>query len=149
MNGCWRGRAVQALASILVFAPTVASAAPLAAAAGQSDEPGAAATAVSRPVPAPVKRVPPRYPRLAQFQAVQGRVKVCFTVTAEGRVEGARVEAVPDSAIDEIPIRRKIRADFRKASLAAIRQWTFAPRLVDGRPVTTPNVCQTLQFRLR
>jgi|GEM_PF-1899081 len=136
-----------AIAGALLLAPaTRAAGRTLAGTVSSRATPAAAGTGAR---PAPVQRAAPRYPRLAQFEAVQGDVNVCFTVTARGTVENPRVTSTPDSSIADIAIRRKIRQEFRTASLEAIRQWTFSPRHVDGRAVATPDVCQTLVFHLR
>lgn len=68
-------------------------------------------------------QAPPRYPAAAVAGKQSGRVLLKLLVGADGRVKDAVVEkSVPAGVFDE-------------ASLVAARQWTFDPRLKDGKPV--------------
>lgn len=102
---------------------------------------------VSRPVPVvstepristgvvPLERVPPKYPARAASRHIEGWVKIEFTITTDGNVEGAVVvEAEPEEVFDE-------------AALKAINQWKFKEKIVNGVAVEQRAV-QTLQFKL-
>lgn len=71
-------------------------------------------------LPRPVKHVPPEYPRAARDAGIQGTVWVRVGIDRAGRVTTAKVT-------------RSIAA-LDAAALAAVRQWTFATRLPDGKP---------------
>jgi protein TonB len=102
---------------------------------------------VSRPAPVvstepristgvvPLERVPPKYPARAASRHIEGWVKIEFTITTDGNVEGAVVvEAEPEEVFDE-------------AALKAINQWKFKEKIVNGVAVEQRAV-QTLQFKL-
>ena len=103
---------------------------------------------VSRPAPAvvssepkistgviPLERVPPKYPMRAANRHIEGWVKIEFTITTSGNVDGAVVvEAEPAEIFDE-------------AALNAINQWKFKEKIVNGVAVEQRAV-QTLQFKL-
>ena len=68
--------------------------------------------------PALVKRVAPVYPRIAVNARVQGVVILEATVGLDGRVENVEV-------VRSIPL-------FDKAAIDAVRQWVYAPLLLNG-----------------
>jgi TonB family protein len=84
--------------------------------------------------PQRLKHVPPVYPPIAQSARVQGVVIVEATIGTDGLVAGATV-------VRSIPL-------LDQAALDAVRQWEFAPTLLDGKPVPvimTVTVSFTLQ----
>ncbi|MBL6986389.1 MAG: energy transducer TonB [Methylobacter sp.] len=83
----------------------------------------------------PLERVPPKYPRRAASRHIEGWVKVEFTITTDGNVEGAVVVAAQPADV------------FDDAALKAISRWKFKEKIVDGVAVTQRAV-QTLQFKL-
>jgi len=80
-----------------------------------------------------VKRVEPDYPDQARVQGVQGAVVLEVKISPDGRVEDALV-------VRGSPL-------LTQASIAAVKQWRFKPRLVKGRP-TAMQTNVTLNFRL-
>lgn len=83
----------------------------------------------------PLNEVLPEYPSQALQRNIEGRVKLAFTITAQGRVENIRViESSPPNVFD------------RSARRAAAR-WRFAPRTENGMAVAREAV-KTLEFRL-
>lgn len=76
--------------------------------------------AMQAKLPRPVKHVPPTYPRAAMDAGVQGTVWVRVGIDRAGRVTSAKVTR-SITGLDE-------------AALAAVRQWTFATRLPNGKP---------------
>lgn len=99
--------------------------------------------------PTPIYRVGPAYPALAQYEAIQGTAVVCFTVTSSGSVADAHVKSVPHSYTGNPKLTERIRHEFSAAVLHAIRQWKFTPRRVDGKPASTPGICQKMVFQLQ
>lgn len=84
-------------------------------------------------------RTRPLYPPQAAYQAIEGSVTACFTVSAAGSVIDPYVAGASSPQA-----RRALGA----AALNAVRQWKFFPRVVNGAAVTTPRVCQVVRFRL-
>lgn len=90
-------------------------------------------TAVSSVIP--LFRSPPKYPTYAASRHIEGWVKVEFTVQTDGSVENAVVvSSEPEDIFDD-------------AALAAINQWKFKEKIVNGVSVTQRAV-QKLQFKL-
>jgi protein TonB len=71
----------------------------------------------------PLSRTPPRYPYQAKRRGIEGWVRVSFTVTEDGAVADVVVEEADPPGV------------FEKAALAAVSQWKFKPRIVDGKAV--------------
>lgn len=70
----------------------------------------------------PLVRVEPEYPPAALRSGAQGGVLVSLMVSVDGRVTKAHVlESDPPRVFDE-------------AALAAVRQWTFDPKVVSEKP---------------
>ena len=84
----------------------------------------------------PVSRTPPRYPYQAKRRGIEGWVQVSFTVTEDGTVADAVVEDADPPGV------------FEKAALAAVYQWKFKPRIVDGR-ATRGRAEQRVEFELK
>jgi TonB family protein len=78
-------------------------------------------------------RVEPQYPVEAQQQGIQGAVVLEVHIGADGAVQDVQVISGP--------------AELTQASINALKQWRFKPRLVDGRP-TPMQTRITLNFRL-
>ena len=89
--------------------------------------PAAAAVPMHKQVTAvlvPAKRlqgVPPQFPQEAQRRGESGVVTLQISISAEGKVTDARV-------LSGNPL-------FVPYSIAAVRQWTYTPARLDGRPV--------------
>ena len=83
----------------------------------------------------PLFRMPPKYPTYAASRHIEGWVKIEFTVQTDGSVENA---VVVSSEPEDI---------FNDAALAAISQWKFKEKIVNGVSVTQRAV-QKLQFKL-
>lgn len=105
----------------------------------------AAARAARRPIP--THRVAPRYPAFAQYKGVQGDVKVCFTVDADGSAHGFHVADARFWADGRKPPDRDAEGQLEHEALTTVEQWRFKPRRADGRPVKTPDTCQLIRFR--
>lgn len=91
-----------------------------------------------RAAPAVKLRYLPYYPVEAREKGIQGRLEVCFTVTAAGSVSHASVESASSG-----PVRKHLGG----AAVRSISGWKFFPRVVDGKPVATPGVCQPVNYR--
>jgi protein TonB len=83
----------------------------------------------------PVTTAQPKYPYLQRHAQLAAEVTVAFTVDVKGKVVGANVTNTSNR-------------DFNEATLDAIKQWTFAPALKDGKPVAT-QLQQTFVFSVR
>lgn len=81
-----------------------------------------------------LKRVEPVYPKEARRQHIQGPVVLDVRIGSSGEVQ--KVQLVSGAA----PLAR--------ASVEAVRRWTFKPRTVDGRAVEMQTRV-TLKFRLQ
>ena len=80
--------------------------------------------------------VPPVYPRAAIRREQEGWVDVEFTVLADGSTADPEViESVPDRV-------------FEGASLRAVEQWRFRPRVYRGRPIDQ-RVSTRINFQLQ
>ena len=113
---------------LLAFQPTIAS--------DLADTP-TLAPATSPDEWAPIASFPPRYPREALLQGVEGWVRIQFTVEADGSVSN------PD-VIDAHP-RRGL---FDQAALDALAKWRYEPATRDGQPIATPGRQMTIEFRI-
>ena len=71
--------------------------------------------------PRRLRAVSPIYPRVAQLSQLQGVVVVECVIDERGRVQNATV-------VKGVPL-------LADAALAAVRQWAYAPTLVNGVPV--------------
>ena len=74
--------------------------------------------------PRAIKKVQPNYPIGLRASRLQGQVVVEFVVTAEG-------------AVTEAIVLRSTNPLFEEPALEAIRQWTFEPAKMNGKPVKT------------
>ena len=134
-----------ATADVIVpkFEPAPPAATPTPAAAAPSNAPATAKpaskpdtdnkTVVSGVVPLVI--VKPIYPNRAASRGTEGWVKVEFTITADGTVADAVVvKSEPEGTFDD-------------AALAAIEQWEFKAKIVNGIAVPQ-RATQLLQFKL-
>ncbi len=84
----------------------------------------------------PIIRVAPQYPQAAVARGVEGYVDIMFDVTAMGTTENIRIlEAVPSSV-------------FNRSVMKAVKGWRYKPNVVDGVPVSTPNVRDRVRFNI-
>jgi TonB family protein len=81
----------------------------------------------------PVDRQPPAYPDSAG--SAEGTVKLSFKIDADGHVHGA-------SIIDSNP-----KGVFDSAALAAVANWVYRPRTVNGKAVEQPDNAIMLRFK--
>jgi TonB family protein len=85
--------------------------------------------------PKVIKKVNPKYPDEARKARIMGQVVVEAVIDETGAVGDIEVVESPDELLS-------------KAAVEAIRQWTFAPALCDGRPVGV-YYDLTINFRLK
>jgi TonB family protein len=79
-----------------------------------------------------VSGVNPHYPETSKMNHTSGRVILQARIGSDGHVHGLKVISTPD-------------ADLAIASLAAVRQWTYKPYLLNGEPVDV-NTQITVNF---
>jgi TonB family protein len=80
-----------------------------------------------------IHRVEPEYPEEARNRQVQGAVVLDIHIGQDGTVEDAKLVSGEPLLVD--------------AAMAAVKQWRFQPRLVDGTPAEMQTRI-TLNFRL-
>ena len=83
-----------------------------------------------------VERVKPVYPSAAERRSLEGHVVLQFTISRMGRVE------------DIVVTESKPRGVFDRAAKAALRQWRYTPKKVDGEPVEVRDVQTKITFQL-
>lgn len=83
----------------------------------------------------PIVRIPPAYPLEARRKKIEGWVRLEFTVTETGAVEGVKVKSAEPAGV------------FEEAAIASIAQWKFRPAAEDGKPLRK-RAAQTLRFEL-
>jgi protein TonB len=93
------------------------------------------AAGLSDRAPLPLVRVEPQYPPQAARRGLEGWVKVRFTISTSGSVEGAVVVQSSDAV-------------FERAAIAAVNKWKYQPQLQSGKPVAAPGVQVVLRFRM-
>lgn len=82
-----------------------------------------------------IERIPPRYPRGAAENKVEGKVEMQFIVNADGRVQDVIVlNSEPADVFDDVAVE-------------AIKAWRFKPARNDGGPVPVQTK-QTIKFEL-
>ena len=120
-------------------APTPVEAAPTqpnvaAPTASQANPAAPTSTEISAEVK-PILYVKPIYPPIAIRREREGWVKIEFTIKADGTVSDATViDAEPEEIFDE-------------AALTAVKEWKFAPKIVDGVAVNR-RATKKVQFKL-
>lgn len=82
-----------------------------------------------------IKRIPPKYPRLAAHSGKEGWVQLSFVVKPDGSTSNIIVE---DSS-------NKI---FEKAALRSIKEWQYSPAKMDGKAIQQCLNKVLLDFRL-
>ena len=85
----------------------------------------------------PIFRMAPRYPVEMLKARREGYVDIKLTVDAAGFVQDPTVLFSTGSEL------------FEKAALAAVEQFRYAPRFVDGKPVPTEGVKTRVSFRIK
>src|SRR5579864_1316915 len=85
---------------------------------------GEGAYTLGRGLPAPrvIKNVQPAYPESGRASRTQGDVILEAIIGKDGRVRDERVL-------------RSLGSDFDQAAIAALKQWTLAPTLLNGEPI--------------
>jgi TonB family protein len=83
----------------------------------------------------PIIRTPPDYPATALERRLDGDVQVQFDVAATGAV----LNPVAVKSSDPV---------FESAAIAAISQWRYLPRVVDGKRVAAQGVATIIRFTL-
>lgn len=84
----------------------------------------------------PVVRVPPKYPKKAAMQGIEGWVKLSFSIDQLG--------AVTDVAVLESNPARI----FNRAATAALKKWKYKPQLVEGEAMKQTGQVIVLEFNL-
>jgi TonB family protein len=75
--------------------------------------------------PQPLYKAAPEFPARMAWRGQKDSVTLHYTITTDGHVDNISVvDGDPDS-------------DFAKASIKAVRQWRYKPRIVNGIPVTS------------
>ncbi|MEO8804028.1 MAG: TonB family protein [Rudaea sp.] len=82
-----------------------------------------------------VKSAAPDFPPAAYRRKQSGWVEVMFTVTADGKVTDAKVNASEPRRV------------FDDAALEAVRKWVFKPRMQNGQ-ATEEHVTRRIEFKL-
>jgi TonB family protein len=118
---------------LLAHALTLIQAAAAVTPADPIDEPPAGAVRVGGAIPAPAKRqdAPATYPAAARAAGIGGVVFLDATIDPQGTVIDTRV-------LGSIP-------ELDAAAQAAVRQWKYAPTLVNGQPATVAKIV-TVKF---
>ena len=84
----------------------------------------------------PVKTVLPVYPERAQKKGIEGKVTVEYDISLDGSVSNARIIYSEPYGV------------FEQATLKAIRQFEFQPKMVNHIAVPVKGVTNTFLFRL-
>jgi protein TonB len=72
-----------------------------------------------------ISRTNPAYPPLARQSGVQGEVVLVVVVGTDGKVKDVTL-------VSGHPL-------LRNAAVAAVKQWTYRPTLLDGKPVESES----------
>ena len=72
--------------------------------------------------PTLLHKVEPEYPTIARLSRIPGNVTVQAVIGRDGNVEDAEIVSSSNRLFDE-------------AALEAVRQWRYAPAMLNGRPV--------------
>jgi outer membrane biosynthesis protein TonB len=111
-------------------------------------QPGMQSSGKTTKAPIPTLRIAPVYPPQSQAEGIEGDVLTCFTVTTEGRARNIHVAGTKFWTTNGMQPERNGKHLLELEATALIWHWRFKPRLVNGKPVDTPNVCQTITFRI-
>ena len=83
-----------------------------------------------------IKNVTPIYPEAAKQKRIQGTVRLAGKIGVDGHLTLTGVLHSPDPVLTE-------------AAEQAVRQWTYAPYLLDGKPVEVETVVQVSYYLSR
>jgi TonB family protein len=108
---------------------------------GESKAADQHALAISRIIPVSgnqqsfaVYRGMPEYPASALREGKDGQVTVEFTVNTNGMIENPKIAASTDAV-------------FNQASLEAAKKFRYAPKFVDGKPVSVSGIKNTVIYK--
>lgn len=91
-------------------------------------------TDMTEAIPCMIK--PPKFPRNAIVNGIQGGVTFMLTVSKEGKPADIKiVESVPAGVFDA-------------AAMTAINHWVFKPKMVEGSAVKQENMRYTMEFKI-
>jgi protein TonB len=116
-------------------ASNAAGAAPASAATAAATNPAAATAAVDSRAATLLQKVNPSYPPDAARKHTEGWVEVSFTVGSDGHVKDPFVIGANPARV------------FNDAALRAVANWTFDPRLENGKPVEQ-HIKSRIEFKL-
>lgn len=85
----------------------------------------------------PMVKVPPRYPRRALRNGIEGYVVVSFTVATDGRVK------------DPVVVESKPTGAFDQAAINAVLKFKYKPRVIAGQAVEVHGVQNKFTFKLK
>lgn len=107
-----------------------------------------AADVASADTPAPIVRINPDYPQQALSANLEGWVQLEFTISETGAVVDPF--AVDSGVCLNGQGPESCRSDdmFKAAALAAIAKWRYAPKIVNGEPVSLSGVQTIFRFTL-
>ncbi len=83
----------------------------------------------------PMVRIPPVYPPRAAEQGVQGNCIMNFDVSPDGVPINIRASSCTSSL-------------FERTSIRAVEKWKYAPKIVDGAPVSRTGVVTQIDYQL-
>lgn len=115
------------------------------------EPPSKVATPKYRPA-SPMVRLGVYYPSYARWKGYEGVLRICFTVLKNGDVARAHVAGfkltapLPKNGPPNPAAVAQARSLFGKTVLFTVPQEKFFPRLIDGKPVNTNNVCEKYHF---
>jgi len=83
----------------------------------------------------PLVRIPPSYPPRAAERGVEGHCDMEFDVTPEGQPYDIQALACTSTL-------------FERTSIRAVERWKYAPKVVDGAPVSRSGVRTRITYQL-
>ena len=84
----------------------------------------------------PIKRVRPKgYDR-------------CVRPLTSMEAVAVRFDVMDDGSVDDVEVLDSTDPCYERSTIAAVRRWTYEPRMVDGAPVVTQDVRTTVQFEV-
>ena len=83
----------------------------------------------------PIFQKVPVYPRSAQSIGLEGQVLVEYTVDSMGFVKQPKVVDITNPLFEE-------------SAIKAVNAFRYAPRFVDGKPVSTAGVQHIISYKL-
>ena len=101
----------------------------------------------------PLVKRPPKYPRRAEREGIEGYVLLEYVVTRTGAVRDPVViessERPRDIYDDRSVSKAAIRTAFAKAAIRAVLQYRYVPQYVNGEPIEVQGVRGRIAFGLR